>query len=179
MGHARYLITAVAALMAAACIRDRMPEGADLRPGDTLPSFSVTMNDGSKISSGNLRGKVSVIVFFHTGCPDCRQELPVIQRIYNLYGSSGDVTVCCISREESASGISAYWQENGLTMPYSAQEDRSVYSLFASTGVPRVYISSGDLVIYSVYDNSPPASFEDMEDDILACLGMSEGTLQR
>ena len=147
MGHARYLITAVAALMAAACIRDRMPEGADLRPGDTLPSFRVTMNDGSKISSGNLRGKVSVIVFFHTGCPDCRQELPVIQRIYNLYGSSGDVTVCCISREESASGISAYWQENGLTMPYSAQEDRSVYSLFASTGVPRVYISSGDLVI--------------------------------
>ena len=61
-------VIGVILLTMSACIRDRIPEGADLRPGDRLPWFSVTMDDGSVLSTGDLAGKVSVIVFFHTGC---------------------------------------------------------------------------------------------------------------
>ena len=54
----------------------------ELVAGDKLPAFSVTMNDGRVVTHESLRGKVSFIVFFNTGCKDCRRELPVIQQIY-------------------------------------------------------------------------------------------------
>ena len=160
------LILAALMLAVSACIRDKIPEGAELGPGDRLPEFSVILDDGSVVSTGDLSGKVSVIVFFHTGCPDCQAELPVIQRIHDKF--SPEAAVLCISREEDASDIAEYWAENGLTLPYSAQKDRTVYSLFARMGVPRVYVSSGDLVIHSVYDDSPVATYADLAADILA-----------
>lgn len=160
------LILAVLVLAVSACIRDKIPEGAELGPGDRLPEFSVILDDGSVVSTGDLSGKVSVIVFFHTGCPDCQAELPVIQRIHDEF--SPEAAVLCISREEDASDIAEYWAENGLTLPYSAQKDRTVYSLFASEGVPRVYVSSGGLIIHSIYDDSPVATYENLVSDIRA-----------
>ena len=170
------LILAALMLAVSACIRDKIPEGAELGPGDRLPEFSVILDDGSVVSTGDLSGKVSVIVFFHTRCPDCQAELPVIQRIHDEF--SPEAAVLCISREEDAADIAGYWAENGLTLPYSAQKDRTVYSLFARMGVPRVYVSSGDLVIHSVYDDSPVATYEDLAADILASGFASAGQYQ-
>ena len=116
----------------------------------------------------DLDGKVSLIMFFHTGCPDCQAELPVVQQIHEEFGLQ--IAICCISREEGPETVRTYWLENGLTLPYSAQEDRSVYSLFAGMGVPRVYVSGRDRVIYSVYDDSPIATPDQLEADIRACL---------
>lgn len=164
------LAIAAAALPAifSSCIREKMQDGADLHPGDLVPDFTVTMSDGTSFSSSDLEGKVSLIMFFHTGCPDCRAELPVIQKIYDEYRLS--IAVCCISREEPDRSIREYWQENGLTLPYSAQEGREIYSLFANAGVPRVYVIGRDRTIFSMYDDSPVATYPELEADVLECL---------
>ena len=112
--------TAAAFVLLASCIREGRP-GGDIAPGDRLPDFVVEMNDGSLVSTASLEGSVSLIMFFNTGCPDCREELPAVQRIYDDFGPC--VRIVCISREEGRAGIEAYWRENGLTLPYSAQED--------------------------------------------------------
>ena len=46
-----------------------------------------------------------------------------------------------IAREESQSEIEAYWKAQSLSMPYSPQENRDVYSLFARSVIPRIYIA--------------------------------------
>lgn len=164
----KHFLFIAALLLSVSCIREGIPDGADLKPGDTLPDFTVTMSDGSVFRSADLEGQVSLIMFFHTGCPDCRAELPVVQQIHEEFGQQ--IAICCISREEGPETVRTYWLENGLTLPYSAQEDRSVYSLFAGMGVPRVYVSGRDRVIYSVYDDSPIATPDQLEADISACL---------
>ena len=126
------------------------------------------MNDGSLVSTASLEGSVSLVMFFNTGCPDCREELPAVQRIYDDFGSC--VRIVCISREEGRAGIESYWCENGLTLPYSAQEDRAVYELFAGSGVPRVYVSSPDLVVMKVYDDDPIAGYDELAADIRGLL---------
>ena len=74
-------------VMCTACIDDDVEEGTvDLQTGENIPVFSVVMDDGQIITSETLKGEVSLIVFFHTGCPDCRKELPVLQKIYTDYG---------------------------------------------------------------------------------------------
>lgn len=159
-----HLIIPFAVLALVSCIREDRPDGPELVPGDHLPEFSVVLDDGSELGTSDLAGKVSVIVFFNTGCPDCREELPVIQKIYDDFGSLA--AVICISREQGRSEIEEFWNENGFTMHYSAQEDRSVYGLFAHTGIPKVYVSGPDLTIRSVYGDNPVASYDDLSSDI-------------
>ena len=71
----------------------------ELVAGDKLPAFSVTMNGGRVVTHESLRGKVSFIVFFNTGCKDCRRELPVIQQIYEHHPH---MPLIAISRAEDA-----------------------------------------------------------------------------
>lgn len=124
------------------CISDNEPEGPSLKAGDSLPVFSVVMNDGSSVSTESLKGHVAVIVFFNTNCSDCRKELPVIQELWEIYKENQKVVIVPIAREESEAEIAEYWRANNLTMPYSPQDDRTIYSLFAPSVIPRIYVAS-------------------------------------
>lgn len=152
-------------VMFTACVNDDVEEGIiELHPGEHIPVFSVTMDDGQTVTSESLKGEVSLIVFFHTGCSDCRKELFVLQKIYTDYGQR--IRMVCISREEGSAEIARYWDENHLTLPYSAQEDRTVYYLFAKSGIPRVYVIDKESVIHSVFTDSPLAGYEDLAEAI-------------
>lgn len=144
----------------ASCIKDTHGDG--LKPGDSLPEFSVQMNDGSTVSGESLKGSISCIVFFHTSCSDCRATLPVVQKIYDTYSEKG-VKFALISREEATEEIDIFWKETGLSMPFSAQTDRDIYSKFAMSVVPRIYISDRDGIIRYIYTDDPVPSYEDIE----------------
>ncbi|MCM1005709.1 MAG: TlpA family protein disulfide reductase [Lachnospiraceae bacterium] len=131
-------IAVMALWVMTACVNDPDPSERTLSPGDKCPAFFVVMNDGSVFDSTLPDDKLTVILFFNTDCPDCRRELPLVQSLYEQ--SSDSVRFVCISREEDAERVSHYWAENNLTLPYSAQTDRYVYSLFADSGIPRTYI---------------------------------------
>ena len=170
---------AVLALSSQSCIKDRMPRGTDISAGDPIPEFTVTMSDGSEISFSDLYGSVSCIVFFHTGCPDCQKALPSIQRLYNTYAippesTDSGVKFLCISREEDGASVAGYWEENGFTLPYSAQEDRTIYNLFATFTVPRIYLSDREGIIRAIYTDNPVPEYEELEQDVRALLGGNE-----
>lgn len=149
------------------CIRDEVPAGEDIvKQGDRLPDFSVVLNDGSVVSRELLEGKVAVLVFFHTDCPDCQKELPVIQQLYEEYASLPEVCICAISREEGEVEVASYWQTHALTIPYSAQEDRKVYALFSTSGVPKVYVCGPDGRVVSVYSDNPIATYSELKEDV-------------
>lgn len=145
MVYLRHSIAAAAfALTLGSCVADREPESF-VGVGDRLPSFTVTMDDGTVLESpSSLEGKVAVIAFFNTSCSDCRAELPELQEVYE---QSDDAVFVLIAREEDAAPIEAYWTANDLTLPYSAQPDRSIYNVFAASGIPRVYVTDRSLTV--------------------------------
>lgn len=137
------------------CIKEET-KGALLEIGDRIPDFAVTMNDGTIVTDDQLSEGVSMIVFFTTGCPDCRETLPHVQKIYDEYIDKG-VNFALISREETSETIQEFWESTQLTMPYSAQKNRDIYELFAQTRVPRVYINKDGLIsaIFTDIPQSP------------------------
>lgn len=145
-----YIIIAAVSLTACSMNDDDVitPEDNIVNVGDVLPAFTVTMSDGTLLSSSDLRGKPSLIVFFSTTCPDCQRELPLLNERYLAHGA--DTTFVAISREESQENVAAYWSAHAFSLPYSAQTDRSVYSLFARKGIPRIYISDSHGIICTV-----------------------------
>jgi thiol-disulfide isomerase/thioredoxin len=148
------------AVLAFSCIKEG-GDGADLKAGDMIPDFQVTMNDGVEVSATYLREGVSVIVFFATVCPDCRRTLPELQKVYEEYFPKG-VKFAFISRAEGADVVGKYWKDNGYVMPYSPQDDRDIYELFADSGIPRVYVCKGG-VIKSVFSDNPVPTYKDAE----------------
>lgn len=148
----------VLVLVCSSCIREKST-GADLVVGDLIPDFEVSMNDGTIVSASQLKKGSSVIVFFTTACPDCRNTLPGVQKIYDEYIDAG-VSFALISRAETLETILPYWESEGFTMPFSPQEDRRIYELFASSRVPRVYICK-DGIINTIFTDLPESPYYD------------------
>lgn len=156
----RIIIIAAIALLCG-CIKEKQT-AVDLKAGDSIPDFRVEMNDGSIVTDEDLKGQTSVIMFFHTSCPDCQQALPAVQRIYDEYNSKG-VKFALISREEAEGSIQGFWSENGLEMPYSAQSSRDIYNLFATSRIPRIYISDENGIVRYIFTDNPVPTYSDLK----------------
>lgn len=135
------------------------PLGAEIAVGDICPDFSVETDDGLTVSRTSLAGSPFMIVFFNTGCGDCRRELPVVQQAAGVYP---DLTIICISRQEDAQSIRGYWEENHLTLRWSAQHDDAVYRRFAASGIPRIYIVDAALKVTGVFSDYPLPSLQEL-----------------
>ena len=121
--------------------------------GDYVPSFSVdVMSDGvqSIFSTAYLTGE-TVIVFFNTTCPDCQRDLPKLNQYYLKHKGNEGFQMVAISRAEGEEDVAAYWKDKGLQIPYSAQDDRRIYELFASSIIPRIYFVSAQGVVTRIF----------------------------
>ena len=147
----------------ASCIKDNGRE-CELPIGSRVPEFTVIMNDGTSFSSSSLDEGAGLIAFFHTGCPDCRQALQILQQMFEDYSSEG-IPFVLISRAEGGADVAAYWKETGLTLPYSAREDREIYDMFASSRIPRIYLCK-DGIISRVFADSPVPTAEELSSAI-------------
>ena len=157
------ILIIVLGLIISSCIKEE--QGVELVVGDRLPDFEVVMNDGSVVDDDILSEGVSVVMFFHTSCPDCQQALPRMQQIYDEYISKG-VYFAFISREESVVDIESYFNEKGLKLPYSAQNDRKVYEQFAQTRIPRIYICEKGGIIRYIFTDDPVPSYDQLKSSI-------------
>ncbi|MDE6810819.1 MAG: TlpA family protein disulfide reductase [Muribaculaceae bacterium] len=141
------------------CVKEDMPEAWSLGPCEYLPDFSVTTLDGEVVTTSSFEGKTGYIVFFSTECGDCRRALPRLEEIYQRLKRSdpegNESEFICISRAEGIETVRDYWRDNGLTMPVAAEKDRRVYDLFATEGIPRLYVTKGK-IITEVYVEKMP-----------------------
>lgn len=125
-----------------ACIREELPpaEGVALEVGDPLPEFSLSNPEGT-VSSKELGNRFALIIFFSTGCSDCRRAFPDISALYHTYKENPSVCLLLIARGETEEQVAAYFREHRYDMPFFADPDRKVYSLFADHTIPRVFLA--------------------------------------
>lgn len=162
-------LCAIAAVALPSCVTDEVKEPWSVGSGDECPRFDIVLDDGSRVATADLAGRRTMIVFFNTGCEDCRRELPVIQSVADRLGQetaggpgqdSGIPYIICVSRGEGSAAVGEYWAANGLTLPYSAQDDNAVYRRFADSVIPREYIIGADLRIVAAYAERLPSADE-------------------
>jgi len=140
--------------------------------GSQVPSFTLKADDGSIVTPESMKGKIYLITFFNTECKDCQRELPVVQKLYDNYRY--EISFLNIAREESADGIARYWNANGLSMPYYPQSDRTIFNLFANTGIPRIYLVDAKGIIIASFDTSGDLSYGAISRAIDNSLGLRQ-----
>ncbi len=147
-----------------------MPDNVGLKTGDILPLFSVVLNTGEVISTESLKGKTVVIEFFNTGCKDCQEGLPAINRLYEEYKDHPDIVIFAVSREENSESINKYWSKNGFSIPFSSQTDRSIYNLFATSGIPRTFIADKTGKIVATFGDEDIPTFTELNNILVPFL---------
>jgi len=60
-----------------------------LKAGTKAPDFSLTTIDGKNFRLKDLRGKIVVLDFWASWCPDCRKDAPKIAQLWREYGDKG------------------------------------------------------------------------------------------
>ena len=151
---------------------DEVMDADSLVVGDQLPAFEVTMNDGSVVRTADLKGQPSVVVLFSVDCPDCRHELPEVQKLWDrsrqgeLTGNGKPLPIVLIARKNTVEDIEPFWKFSEFTMPYSPQPDRKVYSRFAPSRIPRIYISDASATIRVAYADTGMPTAETLTKEI-------------
>jgi len=57
--------------------------------GTAAPDFAAKSISGRNVRLSELRGQVVLVNFWATWCSPCRQELPLLNKIYTQYRSAG------------------------------------------------------------------------------------------
>ena len=98
-------IRSIVTLTAAALALAAMPSlgwSKDPKIGAPAPRFELTLIDGTRISSDELRGQVVVLNFWATWCGPCKRELPLLDAYYRVQKQHG-LRVFAVATEDSLS----------------------------------------------------------------------------
>lgn len=81
-----------------------------------MPAFTIVSDNGTKMSSATLKGKVTLVNFFATWCPPCQKELAdVQQKLWPKYKDNKNFQLLVIGREHTDAELAKYNEKKGFT----------------------------------------------------------------
>lgn len=122
-----------------------------VRVGQSAPDFTVEMLDGEDIRLRDLRGRVVMLTFWDSECPDCRSEMAVAQeRIVERMKVAG-VHYLPIFRGYERQAVADFCASKGYTFPVGLDPRKAIYNLYATKYVPRTFLIDQQGVIRYIY----------------------------
>ncbi len=99
------------------------------------PNFTLVARDGRSVSLADLKGQVVMINFWATWCGPCRQEMPLLDEMYQRYNRLG-FTLLGINVEDNPKGTEAYLAETPVSFPILFDPDHKVSKLYDVIAMP-------------------------------------------
>ena len=140
-----------------------------IHAGDVAPDFTAEMLDGSNVTLSALQGKPTLLIFWATWCPPCRDELAHLQEgVLDVYGDT--INVLPLSRGEKREVVEEFITKMGYTFRVGLDQEQAAYNLYASNYIPRCFVIGRDgVVVYSGvgYDEAVAAEVKEAIDKAL------------
>jgi len=107
--------------------------------GNMAPDFELEALNGTKIKLSNLRGYVVILDFWATWCKPCRQEMPILGKIYDTYSSKG-VVILSINIQESKGTVAAFAQAYKINWTILLDVNGNIASKYKIKYIPTLII---------------------------------------
>lgn len=113
--------------------------------GSAAPDFVLNSLTGEPVSLAQFKGKPTVINFWATWCPPCKEELPALERAYRQ--NQAQVNFVAISVKEEPDTVRGYVQSESLELPVALDTSGVVADRFQVRGLPTTVFLDADGVI--------------------------------
>jgi peroxiredoxin len=109
--------------------------GAMPDTGKTAPDFALASNGGKNIRLSELRGQVVLMNFWATWCSPCRQEMPLLSKLYTQYRPVG-FTLLGINIDGDRTKAARMLKELGVEFPVLYDDKKTVANAYKPDGMP-------------------------------------------
>lgn len=130
-------------------------------PGKQFDGFTLTSLEGKQITVGQL-GKVTVINFWATWCPPCREEMPELNKFAKKYQQS--LLFYAVNIQEGSDKVGEFINKNNYTMTTLLDSDGTVAKNFRISAIPTTIVIDKDGLIK--FRKSGPVTMSELEEVI-------------
>jgi len=107
------------------------------------PNFTLKSLSGKNIKLSELTGNVVLINFWASWCRPCRQEMPLLNAIYNKYKPLG-FTVLGVNVEEQVDNAKSFISERPVDFPILLDSKNQVSELYKVIAMPTTVVIDRD-----------------------------------
>lgn len=119
-------------------------------PVVAAPEIGLIDLDGKKWSLSDLKGHPVIINFWATWCPPCIEEMPSIERAWNIVKDEG-IQIMAISYGEDQDLVEAFKARYPMSFPVIADTTGNVVRQWPVQGLPTtVVLNSAGEIVYKV-----------------------------
>lgn len=111
--------------------------------GAPAPDFTLKRDSGENMRLSELRGEVVMINFWATWCAPCRQELPLLNSLYDQYRKVG-FSLLAINVDDDPANARAMARKLGLKFPVLLDTDKRISRLYDVTAMPSTWLIDRD-----------------------------------
>lgn len=117
--------------LAAALFALALPAQAD----GPAPDFTLQSRDGASVSLSELRGEVVLINFWASWCGPCRQEMPLLEALYQRYAALG-FTMLGVNTDEDPANAEQMLADHPVSFPILYDSGNEVTRLYDVIAMP-------------------------------------------
>jgi len=110
-----------------------------LKEGDRAPNFSITTDQGKRLTPTAFGGNLLVINFWETACVPCVKELPSLSDFARAFRAQGVVSVA-VSGDEDAQKYSRFLTDHHVALETYRDPSRQISKSFGTYQFPETYI---------------------------------------
>jgi len=111
--------------------------------GVVAPDFALKSDSGRNVRLSELRGQVVLVNFWASWCSPCRQELPLLNKIFTRYRAAG-FTLLAISVDDDRKNAEAMLKRLELQFPTLFDGNKNVVKLYGVDTMPATLVIDRD-----------------------------------
>jgi len=123
--------------------------------GLPAPDFSLKSSTGENLRLSEYRGDVVMINFWATWCGPCRQEMPLLEQLYNRYERVGFSLLGVNIDDDSARAMDMI-RELGISFPVLFDARKEVSKLYNVDAMPVTILVDREGVVRYVHKGYKP-----------------------
>ncbi len=103
------------------------------------PNFTLKSRSGKNLKLSEFRGQVVMINFWASWCAPCRQEMPLLEKIYKKYKRLG-FTLLGVNVEQDTSAAKNYLKNVRVSFPILFDNTNKTSKLYKVSAMPTTVI---------------------------------------
>lgn len=115
------------------------PWEVDELVGQNAPGFTLKDLNDRDVSLEDFRGKVVFINFWATWCPPCKEEIPVINQLYEKYMGK-DFVILGISTDDSKKDVARFVEKYKVKFMILHDQDAKIMRKYKGFSLPVSYL---------------------------------------